>query len=37
MSIVCPDGRYKILSVEDIKGRGMYYEVLAEKLEPAAR
>lgn len=32
--LVCADGRYRILSVEDIKGRGMYYEVLAEKLEP---
>lgn len=31
--IVCDDGRYNILSAEDIKGRGMYVEVLAEKIE----
>ena len=31
--ITCADGRYKIVSVEDVKGRGMYVEVLAEKLE----
>jgi len=35
--IVCADGRYKILSVENVKGRGLYCEVLAEKQEPAAR
>lgn len=32
MAIVCEDGRYNILSVEDIKNRGMYIELLAEKL-----
>lgn len=31
--ITCEDGRYNILSAEDIKGRGMYVEVLAEKIE----
>lgn len=35
--IVCPDGRYRVLSVEDVKGRGMYYEVLAEKQEATVR
>ncbi|MDQ0154155.1 head-tail adaptor protein [Robertmurraya andreesenii] len=30
--IVCKDERYNILSVEDIKGRGIYVEVLAEKV-----
>ena len=35
--IVCEDGRYRILSVEDVRGRGMYIEVLAEKLEPSMR
>jgi len=25
--------RYKILSAEDVRGRGMYIEVLAERLE----
>lgn len=34
MVIVCEDGRYQILSVEDVRSRGMYHEVLAEKLEP---
>jgi hypothetical protein len=37
MFIVCEDGRYRINSVENVRGRGMYYEVLAEKLEPTAR
>jgi hypothetical protein len=27
------DGRYNIVSAEDVCGRGMYVEVLAEKLE----
>jgi len=27
----CEDGRYNIVSVEDVKGRGMYIEALAEK------
>ena len=35
--IVCSDGRYRILSVEDVKGRGMYIEVLTEKLEPVVK
>lgn len=35
--IVCDDGRYRIHSVEDVKGRGMYVEVLAEKIEPTVR
>lgn len=30
--IVCSDGRYNIISVEDVSGRGMYVEVLAEKV-----
>jgi hypothetical protein len=33
--ITCSDGRYQILSVEDVRGRGMYVEVLAERLEPS--
>ena len=37
MTLVCDTGRYRILSVEDVRGRGMYVEVLAEKLEAAAR
>ena len=37
MVIVCDDGRYQSLSVEDVRGRGMYIEILAEKLEPTVR
>lgn len=32
MVIVCDDGRYDITSVEDVRGRGMYVEVLAKKV-----
>ncbi|QNO17882.1 head-tail adaptor protein [Caproicibacterium amylolyticum] len=35
--IFCADGRYRVLSVENVRGRGMYLEVLAEKLEPSVR
>ena len=35
--ISCADGRYRILSTEDVRGRGMYVEVLTEKLEPSVR
>ena len=37
LCVVCSDERYRILSVEDVKGRGMYIEVLAEKLEGTVR
>ena len=37
LSIGCADGRYRILSVEDVRGKGMYIEVLAEKTEPSMR
>ena len=37
MTLVCDTGRYRILSVEDVRGRGLYIEVLAEKLEPTVR
>ena len=30
--IICRGERYRILSVEDVRGRGMYIEVLAEKI-----
>ena len=33
--IVTTDGRFEITSVEDVKGRGMYTEVLAKKTEGA--
>ena len=32
--IVCDDGRLNIISVEDVKGRGMYVEVLAKEVKP---
>jgi head-tail adaptor len=31
--ILCGGKRYKILSAEDVRGRGLYIEVLAERLE----
>jgi len=31
--IITDDGRYNILSVEDIRHKGMYWEILAEKTE----
>ena len=31
--LVCDGGRYDITSVEDVKGRGMYVEVLAKRSE----
>ena len=34
LHIVCAGERYRILSIEDVRGRGMYLEVLAEKVEP---
>ena len=30
--LVCDDGRFDITSVEDVKSRGMYTEVLAKKV-----
>jgi len=35
MAIVCAEGRYRILSVEDVGGRGMYIEALTEITEPS--
>ena len=35
MVIVCAGGRYDIVSVEDVRGRGMYIEVLAKKVTAA--
>ena len=32
--ILCGDDRFEITSVEDVKGRGMYIEVLAKKVTP---
>jgi head-tail adaptor len=35
--IVCGGERYRIVSTEDVRGRGMYIEVLAEKQEGTVR
>jgi len=35
--IVCEDKRYRIVSAEDVRGRGMYTEALAEIVEGTVR
>ena len=35
MALVCGAERFDITSVEDVKGRGMYVEVLARKVAPS--
>ena len=35
MHILCDEVVFKITSVEDVKGRGMYVEVLAKEVEPS--
>lgn len=35
--IVCGSEQYRIISAEDVRGRGMYVEVLAEKQEGTMR
>jgi head-tail adaptor len=37
MGINVGDDHYRILSVEDVRGRGMYIEILAELLKPSMR
>ena len=37
MMIVCGEGRFQISSVEDVKGRGMYLEVLAEEVKASGK
>jgi head-tail adaptor len=34
MVVMNKEGRFEITSVEDIKGRGMYIEVLAKEVKP---
>jgi SPP1 family predicted phage head-tail adaptor len=36
-SIICKGRRYRIISAEDVRGRGMYVEVMAEALEGTVR
>jgi head-tail adaptor len=33
--IICSGERFHILSAEDVRGRGMYIEVLTERLKPS--
>lgn len=35
MRILCDNAVFEITSVEDVKGRGMYVEVLAKEVEPS--
>jgi head-tail adaptor len=35
MALMCNGSRYNILSVEDVRGRGMYWECLCEETEPS--
>ena len=35
MTILCKQERYEIVSVENIRNRGMYWEVLAKKVVPS--
>ena len=35
MVVVNDEGRFEITSVEDVKGRGMYIEVLAKEVKPS--
>ena len=37
MTLVCGAERFEITSVEDVKGRGMYVEVLARKVESSGK
>lgn len=34
MKIMCGDNTYEITSIENVKGRGMYIEVLAKEVKP---
>lgn len=35
MRILCENSTFEITSVENVKGRGMYIEVLAKEVEPS--
>ena len=37
MVIFCEDRTFEITSVEDVKGRGMYIEVLAREVQPSGQ
>ncbi len=31
--ILCSDERYRVISAEDVRGRGLYYEVLCSRVD----
>lgn len=35
--VACAGGQYRIVSAEDVRGRGMYVECLCEKLEGSVK
>jgi SPP1 family predicted phage head-tail adaptor len=35
LCIICDGQRYNIVSCEDVRGRGMYVEVLAQEVKPS--
>lgn len=37
MSIVCGGEKYNVVSAQDVKGRGMYVEALAERVAPSEK
>ena len=37
MLIVCGEDRFEITSVENVKGRGMYVEVLVKEVQPSGK
>jgi head-tail adaptor len=37
MAVLCGESRFQISSVEDVKGRGMYLEVLAEEVKVSGK
>jgi hypothetical protein len=37
MEIICSAGRYRIISVEDVRSKGRYIEAMAEIISPTVR
>jgi hypothetical protein len=35
--IVCKHGRFRVLSVDDVHSKGLYYECLTDQVDPAVR
>lgn len=36
MTLMCGEERFQITSVEDVRGRGMYLEVMAKAVDPSS-